>query len=133
MEQRRQQLHLRKRQEMKKKMKERAAIANKAKEKEAEKVQKLETGGMQTNLKKMLMKKGTLMLDETNENSELMRKLRAWKVAKKNLENEKLKAQLEQCTPDMDDNEIKIMILKLIQTEKLLKQIYKKKKHANKK
>lgn len=28
----------------------------------------------------------------------------------------------------MDDNEIKIMILKLIQTEKLLKQIFKKKK-----
>jgi len=33
----------------------------------------------------------------------------------------------------MDDNEIKIMILKLIQTEKLLKQIYKKKNKEQKK
>jgi len=84
---------------------------------------------MKRNLKKMFAQKaGTLMIDEELQNDELMIKLRKWKQAKKKLEAEKLDAEIQQAQPDMQDNEIKVMILKLIQTEKLIKQIYKKKK-----
>lgn len=86
------------------------------------------------NLRKMFQKKGTLMIQEESENSELMKKLRKWKMDKKKLEQEKFDAQLEECEPDMNENEIKIMILKLITIEKYLKQIgTKKRKDASKK
>lgn len=58
-------------------------LATKIKEKEAEKDAAEAQGAMKKNLRKMFMKKGTLMINEETENSELMRKLRAWKVAKK--------------------------------------------------
>jgi len=74
---------------------------------------------MKRNLKKMFAQKaGTLMIDEELQNDELMIKLRKWKQAKKKLEAEKLDAEIQQAQPDMQDNEIKVMILKLIQTEK---------------
>ena len=60
-----------------------------------------------------------------------MRKLRKWKVDKKKLEEEKFESQLEECTPDMNENEIKIMILKLMTIEKYLRQIGNKKRKDN--
>ena len=62
------------------------------------------------------------------ESDELMIKLRKWKQAKRKLEAEKLDAEIQEAQPDMQENEIKVMILKLIQTEKMIKSIYKKKK-----
>lgn len=74
------------------------------------------------------------MIQEESENSELMRKLRKWKMDKKNLEKEKEEKQLQECIPDMNENEIKIMILKLMTIEKYLRQIgNKKRKDLNKK
>lgn len=110
-----------------------AAVKEKA---VAKQEQKDAVGGQQSlkkNLKAMFQRKGTILLKEDNENSELMTKLRAWKMAKKNLEREKLNQQLEECKPNMEDSEIKVMILKLMQTEKLLKQIFSKKKRDQKK
>jgi len=63
------------------------------------------------------------MLNDANDNSELMRRLRAWKIAKKNSEEKAWEAKLAQCEVDLDESETKIMILKLLQTEKMLKEV----------
>jgi len=66
------------------------------------------------------------MLNDVNDNSELMRRLRAWKLAKKRHEDEKLNEKLTNTEVKLDENEIKIMILKLVQVESLLKDLRKK-------
>ena len=116
MEQRRQGLELRRRQEQrKKKLEAMAAAKEKELAKRAVKEEGASANAMTKGLRGMFKKAGTLILED-NENSELMRKLRAWKVAKKNLENEKLRSHLEEASPDMDEAEIRVMVLKLKQT-----------------
>jgi len=52
-------------------------------------------GAMKRNLKKMFaQKQGTLMIDEDMGSDKLMIKLRKWKQAKKDLEREKLDAEI---------------------------------------
>lgn len=43
-----------------------------------------------------------------------MRRLRAWKIAKKNADEKAFEAKLAQCEVDLDENETQIMILKLL-------------------
>jgi len=43
-----------------------------------------------------------------------MKRLRAWKIAKKNADEKKFQAKLQQCEVDLNENETKIMILKLL-------------------
>lgn len=72
-------------------------------------------------LKRMFTKKNTILLDDVQENTELMRRLRAWKINKKAYEEMKWLEQLKNTVVDMDDAQIKIMIIKLMHVEKLLK------------
>lgn len=55
------------------------------------------------------------------ENSELMRRLRAWKLQKKEYEQQKFLKEISSENVALDDNLYKIMILKLMQVEKLMK------------
>lgn len=49
-----------------------------------------------------------------NDNSELMRRLRAWKIAKKKADDAAYDVKLSKCEVDLDESETKIMILKLL-------------------
>lgn len=82
--------------------------------------------GLQGMLSNIIQRKGTLMLNDVNDNSELMRRLRAWKLAKKRHEEATLDEKLTNTEVKLDENEIKIMILKLVQVERLLKDLRKK-------
>ena len=72
-------------------------------------------------------RRGTLVLSD-NDNSLLAQRLRAWKKAKKAKDEEKLIAEIATKDVNMDENEIKILVLKLMQVEKLLKELRRKKK-----
>lgn len=63
------------------------------------------------------------MMQEANDNSDLMKRLRAWKLAKKNSDDKAYEAKLAQTEVNLEEGETKIMILKLLQTEKMLKEI----------
>lgn len=78
---------------------------------------------MKKKLGSIFKKQGTILLQETNDNSELMRRLRAWKIAKKKADDKAYEAKLANFEVDLDESETKIMILKLLQTEKMLKEI----------
>lgn len=78
---------------------------------------------MKSKLGQIFKRQSTLVLSEQNDNSDLMKRLRAWKIAKKNADDKKFQAKLQQCEVDLNENETKIMILKLLQTEKMLKEI----------
>jgi len=45
------------------------------------------------------------VINEENENSELMRRLRAWKIAKKNADEKALEDKLAKCEVNLDENE----------------------------
>ena len=64
------------------------------------------------------------MLDrDVNDNSELMKRLRAWKLAKRTADEKAYAEKVAKCEVDLDEAQTKIMILKLLQTEKMLKEI----------
>ena len=78
---------------------------------------------MKSKLRDLFKRQGTINLNEVNDNSELMRRLRAWKIAKKDADEKAFEKKLAQCEVDLDESETKIMILKLLQTEQMLKEI----------
>ena len=43
---------------------------------------------MRSKLKDIFKRQGTIVLQEANDNSELMRRLRAWKIAQKNKQDQ---------------------------------------------
>lgn len=43
---------------------------------------------MRTKLKDIFKRQGTIVMQEANDNSELMRRLRAWKIAQKNKQDQ---------------------------------------------
>ena len=86
---------------------------------------------MQKKLGSLFKRQGTIILQEANDNSELMRRLRAWKIAKKKADDKAYEAKLANFEVDLDENETKIMILKLLQTEKMLKEIRRQVKKLN--
>lgn len=50
-----------------------------------------------------------------------MRRLRAWKTLKKEKEQEKFLKEVREYSVSLDENTVKIMILKLMQVERLMK------------
>lgn len=78
---------------------------------------------MKKKLGSLFKRQGTLLLQETNDNSELMKRLRAWKINAKEARDKAYKQKVSQCEVDLEENETKIMILKLLQTEKMLKEV----------
>lgn len=61
-----------------------------------------------------------------------MRRLRAWKLRKREHINAKFMAKLGDSKVDLDDASIKILILKLKEIELLLKEVGKQKKRSTK-
>lgn len=78
---------------------------------------------MKKKLGSIFKRQGTINLQESNDNSELMRRLRSWKINQKKASETAYQAKLAQCEVDLEENETKIMILKLLQTEKMLKEV----------
>ena len=69
---------------------------------------------------KIFKNRETIELDDM-EDTELLRRLRAWKKMKKEYEEAKFLAEISNTSVKLDENTVKIMILKLIQVEKLMK------------
>ena len=69
---------------------------------------------MKSKLGAIFKRQSTVVLHEQNDNSELMKRLRAWKIAKKNADEKAFQAKLQQCEVNLNENETKIMILKLL-------------------
>jgi len=67
-------------------------------------------------------------VNEVDENDELIKRLQQWKQNKKAYELRIFIDKLAKAHLNLNENEIKIMIIKLIQIEKLLKEIGKVKK-----
>lgn len=78
---------------------------------------------MKKKLGSIFKRQGTIMLQDTNDNSELMRRLRSWKIAQKKSTDETYNKKLVDTEVNLEESETKIMILKLLQTEKMLKEI----------
>lgn len=101
----------------------------KAAEKKKEEEKQAKEQSLADGLKGMFGRAGTLVLgDHEDDDSELMRRLRAWKVAKKAADEKSLMQTLASATVDLGQDEIKILVLKLMQVEKLLREVRKKKK-----
>jgi hypothetical protein len=82
------------------------------------------TAAIKKKLGGLFKKQGTINLDkDINDNSELMKRLRAWKIAKRSNEEKLYAEKVAKCEVDLDEAQTKIMILKLLQTEKMLKEI----------
>ena len=82
------------------------------------------TAAIKKKLGGLFKKQGTINLDkDMNDNSELMKRLRAWKIAKRTNEEKAYAEKVAKCEVDLDEAQTKIMILKLLQTEKMLKEI----------
>jgi len=72
------------------------------------------TANIRKKLGGLFKRQGTIQLMEANDNTELMRRLRSWKLAKKNDDDRKFEAKLAATEVDLDESETKIMILKLL-------------------
>lgn len=98
-----------------------------AKKKEEEQKAKEQT--LEDGLKGMFGRAATLVLgDHEDDDSELIKRLRSWKDAKKVADEKKFMEQLASSEVNLGENEIKILVLKLMQVEKLLREVRKKKK-----
>lgn len=134
MEMNRQTLNMRKRlDQRRRKMREVEAIKKKEQDKKREEESSASKGLAKGSMKGLFKRHGTLLIREDNDNSELMRKLRAWKINKKQFDDAKLEEQIQEVQPDMDDTEIATMILKLKLIQSNFKQIYAKKKKLQRK
>merc|ERR1712110_424552 len=104
--------------------KEKVARAQKLRDQLKAQEEKEATEAIKKKLGGLFKKQGTLILDKNiNDNSELMKRLRAWKIAKRNNEDKAYAEKVAKCEVDLDEAQTKIMVLKLLQTEKMLKEI----------
>jgi hypothetical protein len=70
--------------------------------------------------------------ERIDDDSELLQRLKEWDTHKRDYEFTTFAKKAQEAgTVDLDENQIKIMILKLQQIEKLLKEVGKKKKLRN--
>jgi predicted phage-related endonuclease len=81
-------------------------------------------------LKKLFARQSTLVLDE-NENSKLVQKLRQWKVMKKEYENTQFQKKVSTTGVALNDNQYKLMIMKLMKVERLIKDLDKGSKNVD--
>jgi len=76
----------------------------------------------------MFTRRATLHMDKEHENSELMRRLRGWKLKKKEYENALHRKRIAETNISLGDDSIKMMIIKLNQIENLMKDLNRKTK-----
>jgi len=81
---------------------------------------------LQDGVNDLFKRRGTIVLQD--DDSELVRRLRAWRQAKKAHQEKVLLAEVATKQVDLDENEIKILVLKLMQVERMMREIRKKKK-----
>lgn len=129
-EKRRQEILMKQNLEVRRRRHERERNARAAAEKEEQAKLANNMGG---GLKSLLLRKKTIRMSAANENTELMRRLRAWKQQRNEIENKKYMEKLSDSRVDLDDASTKIMILKLITTEKMLKDVASDNKKRHKK
>jgi len=97
MEMNRQTLNMRKRlDQRRRKMREMEAIRKKEQDKRREEESSASKGLAKGSMKGLFKRHGTLLIREDNDNSELMRKLRAWKINKKQFDDAKLEEQIQE-------------------------------------
>lgn len=82
-------------------------------------------------LKKLFTRQSTLVLDDDAENSKLMQKLRQWKVMKKEYENVQFQKKVNTTGVSLNDNQYKLMIMKLMKVERLIKDLDKNSKNVD--
>lgn len=76
----------------------------------------------------LFKRSATLVLENEAENSELMRRLRGWKLKKKEYENELHRKRIAETNISLNEDSIKMMIIKLNQIENLMKDLNRKTK-----
>lgn len=79
-----------------------------------------------------LHRAGTLKVFESvDENSELLKRLRAWKINKKDFEQQKFRQRVAETNVTLNDTSIKTMIIKLNAIEHLMKDLNKETKKVH--
>jgi len=111
----------------------RSQKAKELKEKlEKERAKKLgSSGNAKSGLTGLFQRRATLHMDKEAENSELMRRLRAWKLKKKEYEQEQHRKRIAETNVTLGDASIKMMIIKLNQIENLMKDLNKQTKKVH--
>jgi len=111
----------------------RSQKAKELKEKlEKERAKKLgSSGNAKGGLTGLFQRRATLHMDKEAENSELMRRLRAWKLKKKEYEQEQHRKRIAETNVTLGDASIKMMIIKLNQIENLMKDLNKQTKKVH--
>jgi predicted phage-related endonuclease len=82
-------------------------------------------------LKKLFGRPDTLVIEDDNENSKLVQKLRQWKIMKKEYENVLFQKKVSTTSVTLDDKQYKLMILKLMKVERLIKELDKNSKRVD--
>jgi len=131
-EQRRQRLYMYQQKELRRRRAEKLSAIHEKLEQEKAK-NGLGVHGIKGNMKRAIRKQSTIILREGFQNDELLRKLRSWKLNKKEFQNQKFMDKLGTSHVDLDDASVKILILKLMQIEKHLKEVGRQKKNQEKK
>jgi len=80
-------------------------------------------GNAQKSLAGLFTRKATIYLDKEAENSELMKRLRSWKLKKKEYADMKFRQRVAETNVTLTDASIKMMIIKLNQIENLMKDL----------
>lgn len=109
----------------------RAQKAKELKEKLDKERAKKGVGTTAKGLSGLFQRRATLILDKEVENSELMKRLRAWKLKKKEYEEEKFRQRVAETNVTLGDSSIKMMIIKLNQIENLMKDLNKQTKKVH--
>lgn len=126
-EQRRQRLMMYQQKELRRRRAEKLAAIQERLDAEQQK-KSLGVHGIKGNVKRALGRQKTIIVGTGIQNDELLRKLRAWKLNKKEFQNQKFMEKLGTSHVDLDDASVKILILKLMQIEKHLKEVGRQKK-----
>lgn len=127
-EQRRQMLAMKQKADQRRLRTQKAKELKEKLEKEREEKQQ---GNAKAGLAGLFKRRATLHLDKQAENSELMRRLRAWKLAKKEYETEQFRKRVAETNVTLGDASIKMMIIKLNQIENLMKDLNKQTKKVH--
>jgi len=88
-------------------------------------------GSTSKGLSGMFQRRATLVIDKEVENSDLMKRLRSWKLKKKEYEEEKFRQRVAETNVTLGDSSIKMMIIKLNQIENLMKDLNKQTKKVH--
>lgn len=88
-------------------------------------------GSTSKGLSGLFQRRATLVIDKEIENSELMKKLRIWKLKKKEYEDQKFRTRVAETSVTLGDISIKTLIIKLNRIELSMKDLNKQTKKVH--